>query len=59
VLQLNEAVVEVAMVAPFAGTVLVAHDGAVTITAVVNVVLLLASQPVAGPPAFLGTTYQL
>ena len=57
VLHVNVAVVGVAITAAFAGAVLVAHTG--TAIAVVNVVLLVASQPVAGPVAFLGTTYQL
>ena len=52
------AVVCVAMVAPLAGAVLVTQTGT-GIAAVVNVVLLETSQPVAGPLAFLGTIYQL
>lgn len=48
---------EDAIVEPLAGKLLVAQAGAAG--AVVNVVALVKSQPVAGPPAFFGTTYQL
>ncbi len=44
--------------APLEGPVLVTQDGT-GIDAVVNVVLLETSQPVAAPLAFLGTMYQL
>ena len=56
--QLSAAVVCVARTAPLAGAVLVTQAGT-GIVAVVNVVLLETSQPVAGPLAFLGTIYQL
>lgn len=52
------AVVCVASTAPLAGEVLVTQSGA-GIDAVVKVVLLDRSQPVAGPLAFLGTINQL
>ena len=51
------AVVCVAIVLALAGDVLVTHAG--TGIAVVNVVLLFTSQPVAAPVVFFGTTYQL
>ena len=54
------AAVCVAIVVPLTGELLVAQPGTGTTTAaVVNVVLLETSQPVAGPLAFLGTIYQL
>ena len=56
--QLSAAVVCVAMVVPLAGAVLVTQAGT-GIAAVVNVVLLFTSQPVAAPVAFLGAIYQL
>ena len=56
--QVNVAVVCVPIVEAFAGNVLVAHTGT-GIAAVVKVVLFVASQPTAGPLAFLGITYQL
>ena len=56
--QVSVAVVCVAMVVPFAGDVLVTQAGT-GIAAVVNVVVLFTSQPVADPVAFFGITYQL
>jgi len=56
--QLSAAVVCVAIVVPLAGAVLVTQAGT-GIAAVVNVVLLFTSQPVAAPVVFFGTTYQL
>ena len=55
--QVSVAVVCVAIVVPLAGAVLVTQAG--TGIAVVNVVLLFTSQPVAAPVVFFGTTYQL
>jgi hypothetical protein len=52
------AVVSVPMVVPLAGDAFTAQAGE-AMEAVVNVVLLAISQPVAGPVAFLGTIYQL
>ena len=52
------AVVCVAIVAPFAGDVLVTQAGT-GIAAVVNVVVLAAAQAVAAPVAFRGAMYQL
>lgn len=60
VLQLRLAVVCVAMVVAFAGSVLVAQPGTgITTEAVVNTVLLATSQPLAAPLALRGATYQL
>jgi len=56
--QLSAAVVCVAIVVPLAGAVLVTQAGT-GIAAVVKVVLLFTSQPVAAPVAFFGITYQL
>jgi len=56
--QVSVAVVCVAIVVPLAGDVLVTHAGT-GIAAVVKVVLLFTSQPVAAPVVFFGTTYQL
>ena len=56
--QLSVAVVCVAIVVPLAGDVLVTQAGT-GMAAVVNVVLLFTSQPVAAPVVFFGTTYQL
>ena len=56
--QVRVAVVCVAMVLALAGDVLVTQAGT-GIAAVVNVVLLFTSQPVAEPVVFFGTTYQL
>ena len=56
--QVSVAVVCVAMVLALAGDVLVTHAGT-GMAAVVKVVLLLMSQPVAAPVAFFGITYQL
>ena len=59
-LQVRVAAVCVARTDPLMGTLLIAQPGTVTATAaVVNVVLLVASQPTAGPEASFGTTYQL
>ena len=55
--QVSVAVVCVAIVVPLAGDVLVTQAG--TAIAVVNMVLLFTSQPVAAPVVFFGTTYQL
>ena len=56
--QVSVAVVCVAIVLPLAGDVLVTQAGT-GMAAVVNVVLLFTSQPVAAPVVFFGTTYQL
>jgi len=56
--QVSVAVFCVAIVVPLAGDVLVTHAGT-GMAAVVKVVLLLMSQPVAAPVAFFGITYQL
>ena len=68
--QLSAADVCVPMVVPLTGNVLVTHAGTTGrgagagggsggTAAVVKDVLLVEPQPVAGPVAFLGTTYQL
>ena len=56
--QLSDALVCVVRICPFEGAVLVTQAG-IGKTAVVNVVVLVAAQPVAAPLAFLGATYQL
>ena len=56
--QVSVAVVCVAIVVPLAGDVLVTQAGT-GMAAVVNVVVLAASQVVAAPVAFLGAMYQL
>jgi hypothetical protein len=55
--QVSVAVVCVASVVPSTGAVLVTQAGT-GIAAVVKLVLLETSQPVAGPLAFLGVIYQ-
>jgi len=56
--QVSVTVVCVAMVAPLAGKLFVVQPGT-GMEAVVKVVALVRSQPVAEPVAFLGTMYQL
>ena len=57
--QVKSAVVCVAITAPLAGELLMAHAGTGTMAAVVKLVLFEISQSAAGPLAFLGMMYQL